>query len=106
MARKKTPVNKRTSSASIQGKLNCIPKVNDASKMSVEITGDPEGLRSLAKILKGLADNPSEMVETPPGIACHLHLYPEIDLGWYSCELVLSRADDLDTGEMPEYMEW
>jgi len=104
MKTKKIPICRRKSTACLQGKVNCIPRIADAAKITVEITGDADGLRSLAKMLAGLADNPEEIVDTPPGLTCHLHFYPERDLGWHSCELVLSRADDLVTGALPDYM--
>ena len=62
----------------------------------VVLYGDPEGLRSLAKLLLVLADVDQSRI---CGLAStdeheHVHLEPDLDLCKSSVSLVLGRADD------------
>ena len=60
----------------------------------IMIAGDPEGLRSLGRLLTWLAD---QDLDTWPhlqeGQQAHLHIYPRIDISEASREVELMRVD-------------
>lgn len=60
----------------------------------VVISGDPEGLRSLAGLLIWLGDADQEQWPyLPPGGHAHLHIYPKDDISVDSREVELMRLD-------------
>ncbi len=66
----------------------------------VMIHGDPEGLRSLAKLLLKLADFDQENSKALPVDAReHEHLRPKFDLSMSSAAVVIGRLDAKGTGE-------
>lgn len=67
----------------------------------VLIHGNPEGLRSLAKILIDLADlNQEEMdaKQLPVGAREHIHLRPGQELSKSSIDVIVGRLDAKGTG--------
>jgi hypothetical protein len=71
----------------------------------VVIDGDVEGLRSLSRLCKALADiNQKRNKQTPTNAREHIHLKPEIHLGKNSSSLVLGRADEKDGQLNPDYL--
>lgn len=65
------------------------------------IHGDPEGLRSFAKLLIDIADLNQEEVDDkhlPAGAREHYHLIPGLDLANSSDEVVVGRLDAKGTG--------
>jgi hypothetical protein len=75
----------------------------------VLIHGDPEGLRSLAKLLVEIADLNQEEIENsilPVGAREHYHLRPSYELSNSSDEVIVGRLDAKGTGEFYErYIE-
>ena len=64
------------------------------------IHGDPEGLRSLARILIKIADtNQNEKSNIPIGAREHIHLRPKLDLSESSNKVIIGRLDAKGTGE-------
>jgi hypothetical protein len=76
------------------------------SRCGVFIGGDPQGLRSLAKLLNWLADVDQESHPTmPDGEREHIPLYPNApyeQLTRYSVATELCRLDAKGTGEFPK----
>src|SRR5688572_16605507 len=74
----------------------------DGDKMQwkkVLIHGDPDGLKSLAKLLLKLADLNQDNVEgLPIGASEHIHLRPKFDLANSSLEVIVGRLDAKGTG--------
>ncbi|HMG81974.1 MAG TPA: hypothetical protein VK559_02985 [Ferruginibacter sp.] len=67
------------------------------------IHGDPEGLKSLAKILLEIADlNQDNILELPIGEREHIHLQPKYDLSASSEEVIIGRLDAKGTGKFYE----
>lgn len=65
----------------------------------VVIAGDPEGLRSLGRLLTWLGDADQEQWPyLPPGGRAHLHIYPKDDISEGSREVELMRLDAKGTG--------
>jgi hypothetical protein len=68
----------------------------------VLIHGNPEGLKSLAKLLTDIADLNQEKVDDkylPVGSREHYHLRPEIELASSSIEVIVGRLDAKGTGD-------
>lgn len=66
----------------------------------VLIHGDPEGLRSFAKLLLKLADVDQESITNyPVGAREHYHLQPNIDISKSSVEVIVGRLDAKGTGK-------
>ena len=65
----------------------------------VVLLGDPQGLRSLARVLEALADIDQTKINMPSTAKTHLHLDPGIQMDPGSSRLILSRAD-LPSGEL------
>jgi hypothetical protein len=66
----------------------------------VLIHGDPEGLRSLAKLLLKIADlNQDKIVELPTGAREHLHLRADWDISKSSVQVIVGRLDAKGTGK-------
>jgi hypothetical protein len=66
------------------------------------IHGNPEGLKSLAKLLIEIAELNQEKVEDkylPIGAREHYHLRPNIELSKSSIEVIVGRLDAKGTGE-------
>ncbi len=64
------------------------------------IHGDPNGLRSLAKLLVKIADtNQEERSDLPIGAREHMHLNPDSDLSKNSNHVIVGRLDAKGTGE-------
>ena|ERR1700753_969270 len=65
----------------------------------VLIHGDPEGLRSFARLLMKLADlNQDKVDDLPIGAREHIHLRPKWDLGKNSVQTIIGRIDAKGTG--------
>ncbi len=70
------------------------------------LAGDPEGLRSVARILHWLADvDQSQIKGMPEGEREHVHLNPGFALSLNSVEIELCRLDAKGTGEFPANYE-
>lgn len=66
----------------------------------VAIHGNPEGLRSFARLLLQLADlNQNNIANLPIGAREHLHLQPNFDLSKSSVQVIAGRLDAKGTGE-------
>jgi hypothetical protein len=64
------------------------------------IHGDPEGLRSLARLLLKMADlDQDNIAELPIGAREHIHLGPKLDLSSSSEQVVIGRLDAKGTGD-------
>jgi hypothetical protein len=65
----------------------------------VLIHGDPEGLRSFAKLLIKIADlNQDNVTDLPVGAREHYHLRPNLELGKSSVQTIVGRIDAKGTG--------
>ncbi len=65
----------------------------------VLIHGDPEGLRSFAKLLMKIADLDQEnQTDFPIGAREHYHLRPNLELGKSSIATIVGRIDAKGTG--------
>jgi len=90
----------------ISGHLDIIVTENkdeiDGEKMQwneVLIHGDPDRLKSFAKLLLKLADLNQNRVEgLPIGARVHIHLRPKYDLANSSEEVIVGRLDAKGTG--------
>jgi len=66
---------------------------------NILIHGNPEGLRSFAKILMQIADlNQDSITDLPIGEREHIHLRPDIELSKSSLEVIVGRIDAKGTG--------
>ena len=88
-----------------QGKIDIYPQIIDGNLVTISIIGDPDGLRYMARLLDYLADYDQEKSQDPIGTREHIHLHRNEQLGDYSCEVELCRADAKGTGELPEFMQ-
>lgn len=86
----------------IEGQLDIFSYQNeDGKRGTVLIHGDPEGLKSLAKLLIDIAElNQEEVndVDLPIGAREHYHLRPGIELSNSSSEAIVGRLDAKGTG--------
>jgi len=90
----------------ISGHLDIIVTENedelDGEKMQwkeILIHGDPDGLKSFAKLLIKLADLNQDNVDgLPIGAREHIHLRPKIELSNSSEEVIVGRLDAKGTG--------
>lgn len=65
----------------------------------VLIHGDPEGLRSFAKLLMKIANlNQEDHTDIPVGEREHYHLRPDLELSKSSVETIVGRLDAKGTG--------
>jgi hypothetical protein len=65
----------------------------------VVIAGDPEGLRSLGRLLTWLGDADQEQWPyLPAGGHAHIHIYPKSDISEGSREVELVRLDEKGAG--------
>lgn len=96
-------VNDTTGRPHITGRLEI-----SKNRLGIFIGGDPDGLRSFAKVLTWLANvNQEAMSRQPIGERCHIHLHANDAPGFssltpFSCETELCRLDAKGTGEFPE----
>lgn len=66
----------------------------------VLIHGDPEGLRSFAKLLTKIADiNQDDIADLPIGAREHVHLEPNLDISKSSVQVIVGRIDAKGTGD-------
>jgi len=66
---------------------------------NILIHGDPEGLRSFAKLLTRIADlNQGDITDLPIGAREHIHLRPDVDTSKSSVEVIVGRIDAKGTG--------
>lgn len=71
-------------------------------KQGLFIGGDPEGLRSLARLLDFLAKVDQDAIpHMPDGERDHVHLSPGYQLSKNSIETEVCRLDAKGTGEFP-----
>lgn len=69
----------------------------------ISIHGDPDGLRSLARLLLKLADlNQDDVDALPIGAKEHFHLRPKLELSQSSDEVIVGRLDAKGTGAFYE----
>lgn len=85
------------------GNIDIYPEIVDGNLLTVNIVGDPEGLKYLASLLSRLVDFDQETNNAPAGCREHIHLHRNEQLGEHSCEVEICRADAKGTGELPEY---
>lgn len=72
----------------------------DEEWIEVSIHGDPEGLRSLAKLLNSIADLDQNTLEEIPGYAReHVHLQPDTQLSGNSAVAIIGRLDPKNGGD-------
>ena len=100
---------KQTRGNEIQGELDIFISHNEdeidgvtTSWDEVFIHGNPEGLKSFAKLLLELAELKQEDVEDkylPIGAREHFHLRPGIELSKSSIEVIVGRLDAKGTGK-------
>ncbi len=65
----------------------------------VLIHGDPEGLKSFARLLVKIADlNQENQTDLPVGAREHYHLRPNLELGKSSVQVIVGRIDAKGTG--------
>lgn len=86
------------------GNIDIFPEIHDGRIVTISIVGDPKGLKYLAEVLNYIADFDQEENEDPEGSREHLHLHPDEQLGWHSCEVEICRADAKGIGELPKFM--
>ena len=96
---------KHTKGNEIEGELDIVVSRNEGQTDEVLIHGNPEGLRSLAKLLLEIAELNQEMVDDkylPVGAREHLHLTPNIELSKSSNNVIIGRLDAKGTGKFYE----
>ena len=71
-------------------------------KHGVFIGGNPQGLRSLARLLTFLADVDQDKIPMPKGERDHTHLHPGCQLSKNSMETEVCRLDAKGTGKFPK----
>jgi len=101
--------HKQTKGDEIEGELDIFISHNedeDDGKITkwneVLIHGNPEGLKSLAKLLLEIAELKQEEVEDkflPIGAREHYHLTPGIELSKSSDQVIIGRLDAKGTGD-------
>ncbi|MBS7564260.1 hypothetical protein KHS38_07570 [Mucilaginibacter sp. Bleaf8] len=65
----------------------------------VLIHGDPEGLKSFARLLMKIADINQDSIEMlPVGAREHIHLQPDLDISKSSVNVIVGRIDAKGTG--------
>ena len=96
-------VNDMTGSPRIEGTLEIC-----RSQSGIFIGGDPDALRTLARLLTWLANIDQEsLASMPDGERCHVHLHTRDAEGFnsltpFSEETELCRLDAKGSGEFPE----
>ena len=89
----------------IKGKLEIFHHVINETSQKIVVIGDPEGLGSLSKLIKYLADWDQNLSGMPIGEREHIHLDPGFALGQHSCSVEICRADAKGTGKYPAFMQ-
>lgn len=93
----------------IKGHLDIFSyQIIDENQRKIMIHGNPEGLRSFAKLLLEVADLDQEEVDNrylPIGAREHYHLRPEIELSKSSDEVIVGRLDAKGTGDFYDRYE-
>jgi hypothetical protein len=87
-----------------KGKLDIYVEMVDGHDAATVIIGDPKGLRYLASLLTNMADIDQNRGKDVIGSREHIHLHRNVQLGSYSCEVEICRADAKGTGELPDFM--
>jgi hypothetical protein len=96
---------KQTKGNEIEGELDIVVSRNEDEADEVLIHGNPEGLRSLAKLLLEIAELNQEEVDDkylPVGAREHHHLRPNIELSKSSNNVIIGRLDAKGTGKFYE----
>ena len=88
-----------------EGVVDIHPIIIEANSIGVVIIGDKKGLKYLAKLLEWMADFDQDQNDDLVGTRQHIHLHAHEQLGNYSCEVEICRADAKGTGELPDYMK-
>ncbi len=76
------------------------------NNLSIHISGDKKGLKSLAEFLFYLANLNQEEVDDkllPNGASEHTNLFPDLDLSKTSNETVVGRLDKKGSTEFPDW---
>ena len=84
----------------IEGEIDVFVSENE-----LFIHGDPDGLKSFAKLLIEIAEFDQEKTEDnylPKGARVHYHLRPGIELSKSSNEVIVGRLDAKNTGNFYE----
>lgn len=93
----------------IKGHLDIFSyQIIDENQRKIMIHGNPEGLRSFAKLLLEVADLDQEEVDNrylPIGAREHYHLRPEIELSKSYDEVIVGRLDAKGTGDFYDRYE-
>jgi hypothetical protein len=76
-----------------KGKLCIYPAISYGKILSIKIIGDRKGLKYLAALAEYLAELDLEKMDIPTGGSAHLHLKPEVHIGWNSSDVVVCRAE-------------
>jgi hypothetical protein len=72
-------------------------------KKRIVIAADPEGMKSLAKMLNWLAEVDQESIKNmPDGEREHIHLSPGTHISYSSDETEICRLDAKGTGDFPK----
>lgn len=94
---------KRTKGNEIEGQLDIFVSEHENEKnCEILIHGNPEGLKSLARLLIEIAELNQEKIADkylPKGAREHYHLRPGIELSKSSIEVVVGRLDAKGTGD-------
>jgi hypothetical protein len=68
-------------------------------RQDILIHGDPEGLKSFARLLTRIADlDQDDINDLPIGAREHIHLQPNLDISKSSMEVIVGRIDAKGTG--------
>ena len=92
---------KRINSPPLKGDVEISLQRYGRDPYDVFIGGDPEGLRSLARMIHWLADVNQEASGMPDGEREHVHLSPGFQLSGNSKRTELCRLDAKGTGDFP-----
>jgi hypothetical protein len=88
-----------------KGKLCIFPSIEHGKILNVRIVGDRKGLQYLASLANYLADLNLDKLNMPKGGRAHLHLKPELHMGWNSCNVEICRAEAKGTQALPSFMD-
>lgn len=97
--------NKSSKGGEIEGDLDIfVSKINENENDGdiIYIHGNPEGLKSFAKLLLEIAELNQDEVEDkylPQGGREHYHLRPKFELSISSTEVIVGRLDAKGTGK-------
>jgi len=86
----------------IKGNIEIFSDDDDGAP-HVFIHGDPEGLRSFAKLLIALAERDQNNISDEfIGFQEHVHLIPDFDISKSSLKTIVGRLDGAKTGIFPK----